>query len=83
MGYVKLNYKRPTPEFTDYIKEKLKEVFINEDIGGIKATNVSYEAWNDSDQPGIDERIEFTFKNRKFEAAITHNRWLHFKEIIS
>jgi hypothetical protein len=80
MGYVKLNYKRPTAEFTDYIIYKLKEIY--GEINGLKAKDVNYTAWDDSDQPGMDERVEFKMPDgRKFSAAMTHNRWSHFKEI--
>lgn len=81
MPYVKLNYKRPTKDFSDFINRKLEEIYVN--VKGMKAQDVKYEAWDDSDQPGMDERVEFKMPDgRKFSAAMTHNRWSHLSEVI-
>lgn len=80
MGYVKLNYTRPTREFSDFINRKLEEIYGN--VKGMKAEVISYKAWDDSDQPGIDERVDFKMPDgRKFYAAMTHNRWSNLSEI--
>lgn len=73
-----------TEEFYRFIISNLNQLYPN-NHGKVKINidSLQYRQWNDMDQPGIDERLTFTLTdNRKFRAAMTHNRWEEFKEVI-
>ena len=43
-------------------------------------TIIQYQRWNDTDQPGIDERITLqSSMGTIYHGAITHNRWSKFE----